>query len=85
LSKFATTVGFLGLVIDVAFHWAATADPSNVPADMTTLLVDTDLAQDAWWLTLLGVSAQLMFLVAFLYLLAGSAWGQRGATTTPAA
>jgi hypothetical protein len=78
-------LGGLGLVIDLAFHWAATADPSNVPAVMTTLLVDTDLAEDAWWLTALGVSAHLMFLVAFLYLLVGSVWGQRGEKTTPAA
>jgi hypothetical protein len=52
---------------------------------MTTLLADTDLAQDAWWLTLLGVSAHLMFFVAFLYLLVGSVWRRRGETTTPAA
>jgi hypothetical protein len=79
LSKFAPIIGSLGLVVDLAFHWAATADPSSVPAVMTTLLADTDLAQDAWWLTLLGVSAHLMFLVAFLYLLVGS-WdsGARG-------
>lgn len=85
MSKFAPIIGFLGLVVDLAFHWAATADPSNVAAVMTTLLVDTDLAEDAWWLTLLGVSAHLMFLVAFVYLLVGSAWGRRGETTTPAA
>jgi hypothetical protein len=84
LSKFAPIIGSLGLVVDLAFHWAATADPSSVPAVMTTLLADTDLAQDAWWLTLLGESAHLMFLVAFLYLLVGS-WGQRGERMTPAA
>lgn len=85
MSKFAPILGFLGLVVDLAFHWAAPADSSNVPAVMTTLLVDTDLAQDAWWLTLLGVAAHLMFLVAFLYLLVGSALGQGGERTTPAA
>jgi hypothetical protein len=80
----APILGSFGLVVDLAFHWAATADPANVPAVMTTLL-DTDLAQDAWWLTLLGVTAHLMFLVAFLYLLGGSVWGRRGERTTPAA
>jgi len=78
MNRLAPVLGGLGLVIDLAFHWAATADPSNVPRVMTTLLVDTDLAEDAWWLTALGVSAHLMFLVAFLYLLVGSAWRQRG-------
>jgi hypothetical protein len=85
LSKVAPIIGSLGLVVDPAFHWAATADPSNVPAVMTTLLVDTDLAQDAWWLTLLGITVDLMFLVAILYLLVGSAFGRRGERTTPAA
>ncbi len=84
MSKFAPIIGFLGLVVDLSFHWTATADPWNVPAVMTTLLVDTDLAQDAWWLTLLGVSAHLMVLVAFLYLLVGSALGRRGERTAPA-
>jgi hypothetical protein len=85
LNRFAPVLGALGLVVDLAFHWAATADPSNVPEVMRTLLVDTDLSQDAWRLTLLGVSAHLIFLVAFLYLLVGSASGRRSERNTPAA
>jgi hypothetical protein len=84
VNKFAATFGALGLVVDLVFHWAATANPSSVPAVITTLLVDTDLAEDAWWLTALGVSAHLMFLVAFLYLLVSSAFARRGETTPTA-
>jgi len=76
LNKLIPAIGAVGLGIDLAFHWAATANPSNVPSVMTTLFVDTDPARDAWWLTALGVTAHLMFLVAFLFLLVAPMWAR---------
>jgi hypothetical protein len=74
------TIGVIGLVIDVTFHWAAACydedvcDPVGV---VTTLLVDVDPALVPWWVTFIGVMAHTLFIGGFTLLVLNAWSGHR--------
>jgi hypothetical protein len=69
-----TMVGFVGLLLDVSFHWVSAIYDQPIPVEvpLTTvlqqLLIDVDPANVPLWVTLLGMTAHAMFLGGFLLL-----------------
>ena len=69
-----TVVGFLGLLLDISFHWVSAIYDQTTPVAVpfTTvlrqLLIDVDPETVPLWVTLLGIMAHAMFLGGFLLL-----------------
>ena len=65
------TIGIVGLTMDVFFHWGAACfgdgncDPVSV---VSTLLIDVDPGSVPPWLTILGITAHVLFIGSFLLL-----------------